>query len=108
MASTKDYSHSRVFDVMKNTKEGIRENLTSLQYLQTLDYFLWEALKPIAAECPSFFYNYLVKVVARQSLKPSAKLTSGERNKMAVHLFNTLTSASPSKSFDQAKLLYIN
>lgn len=104
----KAYEHSRVFDTMKNTEEQITGNLTSLQYLQTLDYFLWEALKPIAAECPSFFYNYLCKVVARQSLKASVKLTSSDRMKLPIQLFNTLTTQSPSKAFDQSRLLYIN
>lgn len=104
----KSYEHSQVFDIMKNTREGIKDNYTSLQYLQTLDYFLWESLKPIAAECPSFFYNYLCKVVARQSLKASVKLTSSDRMKLPVQLFNTLTNPVPSKSFDQARLLYIN
>lgn len=106
--ANKTYTHSRVFDVMKNTTEKIADNYTSLQYLQTLDYFLWESIAPIAVECPSLFYNYLAKVVARQSLKASAKLTSSERLKLPVQLFNTLTSPSAIKSFEAAKLLYIN
>lgn len=105
---SKQYEHSKAFDVFKNTKEKISENYTSLQYLQTLDYFLWQSIKPIAAECPSLFYNYLVKVVVRQSLKPSAKLTSDDRLKLPIHLFNILTNADPAQAFEASRLLYIN
>jgi hypothetical protein len=102
------YSHSRVFDSMKQVKEGISSNYTSLQYLQTLDYFLWEAVKPIALECPDLFYNYLAKITARQTLKTSSKFTSEDRTKLTIQLFNTLTAKDPIKAFEQARLLYIN
>ena len=53
----KNYEHSTSFHILKNIKEELTNNYTSLQYLQTLDFFLWKALEPIAAECPSLFYN---------------------------------------------------
>ncbi len=106
--ATKAYGHSKVFEVMKNTKEGITNNLTSLQYLQTLDYFLWHALESIATECPDLFANYVAKVTARQSLKSSAKLTSGDRHKMPVQLFNVLMAKSPAKTFELSRGLFIN
>lgn len=106
--ATKSYGHSKVFEVMKNTKEGITDNLTSLQYLQTLDFFLWNALESIAIECPGLFANYMAKVTARQSLKSSAKLTSGDRHKMPIQLFNVLMAKSPARAFDMSKALFIN
>src|SRR5882672_2411994 len=106
--SIKAYAHSRVFDRMKNTREKISGNFTSLQYLQTLDYFLWEAIKPIAVECPELFNSYIAKVVARQSLKTSSKLTSSDRLKMPIVLFNTLTDKNSESSLLQAKALHIN
>lgn len=105
---SKNYQHSRVFDTFKTTKEAISSNLTSFQYLSTLDFFLWRALEPIAAECPSLFFNYLAKVTARQSLKASAKLTSDDRTKLPVHLFNTVTAKDPATAFKTAKQMYIN
>lgn len=102
------YEHSWVFDSMKNTKEAIQTNYTSLQYLQTLDSFLHSALKPVALECPSLFYTYMAKVVARQTLKASAKLTSGDRAKLPIQLFNMLTQPEPEKAFNMARQLYIN
>lgn len=92
---------------MKTTKEDISDNYTTLQYLQTLDMFIWRAIEPIAQSCPSFFLNYLCKVVARQTLKASAKFTSDERSKLPIKLFNTLV-AKPEKRIEHAKTLYLN
>lgn len=104
----KTYEHSKVFDSMKATKEKISGNFTSLQYLQTLDMFLWNSLTPIAMECPDMFYNYFAKVVARQTLKSSAKFTSGDRHKLPLHLFNSLVTQDSNKAFETTKIMYIN
>lgn len=106
--ATHTYAHSKAFDALKNTKESINGNYTSLQYLQTLDYFIWEALRPIAAECPSLFYNYFAKVVARQTLKPSSKFTSNDRDKLPLQLFNSLMEPDQTKAFELIKKMYIN
>lgn len=103
-----DYQHSAVFSKMKAIKEEISTNLTSYQYLQTLDFFLWKSIVPIADACPNLFLNYLAKIVARQSLKASAKLTSDDRQKLSIHLFNTITSTTHSKLIENAKLMFIN
>jgi len=107
----KTYTHSKVFEVLKATDEVISDNLTSLQYLQTLDLFLWRALEPIHAECPSLFNNYLAKIVAMQTLKPSTKFTSlmsEERPKLPVLLFNALTSNEPRKAHEYVRGMFIN
>lgn len=108
MAKIANYTHSRVFDSMKHIKERIPTNYTSLQYLQTLDYFLWQALKPIAIECPSLFYNYMAKVVARQSLKASAKLTSDDKAKLPLTFFNALMLNDDEKQLASIRLMYVN
>lgn len=107
---SKNYTHSKVFDTLKGIREDIDKNLSSLQYLQTLDHFLWKALEPIAAECPSLFFNYIAKVVARQALRASAKLTSDDRTKLPIYLFNTLVAANTDskKAFESAKTLHLN
>lgn len=104
----KNYSHSVVFDALKATQEKISDNYTSLQYLQTLDLFLWRALEPIYQECPVFFENYLAKIVANQALKASTKVTSGDRSRLPIHLFNFITEPNPEKAFEHAKSLSIN
>jgi hypothetical protein len=107
----KTYRHSKVFEVLKATDEVISDNLTSLQYLQTLDLFLWRALEPIHAECPSLFHNYLAKIVATQTNKPSTKFTSmmaEERPKLPVLLFNAVTAVEPKKSHAFVRDMHIN
>lgn len=106
--ATHTYEHSHAFDTLKNTKESVAGNYTSLQYLQTLDYFIWEALRPIAAECPDLFYNYFAKVVVRQTLKPSSKFTSNDRLKLPLQLFNSLVEPDQTKSFELTKSMFIN
>lgn len=108
---SKNYRHSKVFEVLKATDEVISDNLTSLQYLQTLDFFLWRALEPIHADCPSLFNNYLAKVVATQTNKPSTKftsLTSEERGKLPVLLFNAVTATEPKKAHEYVRNMHIN
>lgn len=107
----KTYQHSLTFESLKATEEVITENLTSLHYLQTLDLFLWRALEPIHAECPSLFHNYLAKIVARQVLKSSTKFTSlsaEEKPMLPIHLFNALTAPEPKKSHEHVRHMYVN
>jgi hypothetical protein len=107
----KAYQHSLAFESLKATEETITENLTSLHYLQTLDLFLWRALEPIHAECPSLFHNYVAKIVARQLLKASTKftsLTAEERPTLPINLFNAVTSIDPKKSHEHIRHMYIN
>ena len=103
----RQYEHSRAFESLKTIKESITTNYTSLQYLQTLNHFLWKALTPIALECPEFFKGYLCKIVARQTLKASAKFTSNERQKLPTQLFNCLR-ADGEKMVDLAKDMHVN
>ncbi|QRE00045.1 hypothetical protein [Burkholderia phage BCSR5] len=104
----KAYTHSKVFEDLKATKEKVSDNYTSLQYLQTLDMFLWNALEPIIIECPTFFKVYATKMVGRQIRKASAKFSSDDRGKLPIHLFNLLTSDNPKKMIENAKLHYFN
>lgn len=104
----KNYEHSEAFSKLKDITEKISTNLTSLQYLQTLDMFLWNALAPIHAECPALFNNYMAKVVAHQALKASTKFTSDDRTKLPVHLFNLITAPETKKAHEHAKLMHLN
>jgi hypothetical protein len=107
----KNYEHSETFSRLKDITEKIDTNLTSLEYLQTLDMFLWNALAPIHSECPTLFHNYVAKIVANQALKASTKFTSlmdDERHKLPVYLFNMLTLQDARKSHEQARLMYLN
>lgn len=104
----KTYNHSKAFETLKATQEEITSNLTSLQYLSTLDMFLWNALAPIHSECPSIFTRYLAQVTANQTLKASTRYSSDDRAKLPITLFNVITSPDPAKAHEVAKTMYLN
>jgi hypothetical protein len=107
----KNYEHSETFSRLKDITEKINTNLTSLEYLQTLDMFLWNALAPVHSECPLLFHNYVAKIVAQQSLKASTKFTSlmaDERHKLPLYLFNMLTTPEPQKAHEHARSMFLN
>lgn len=106
----KTYSHSLTFNSLKRTKEQVAGNLTSAQYLNTLDMLLWKALEPIALECPSFFYTFMSKCVAYQSVYPNSKYTSGEKGVLPTILMQMLLESKldPAAAFAKARKLYIN
>lgn len=106
----KTYTHSATFNSLKKTKEQIVGNLTSAQYLNTLDMLLWKALEPIAMECGPFFYNYLAKCVAHQAVHPNSKYTSGNKKALPPILFQALTEykTDPRAAFLRVRKLYIN
>lgn len=100
------YTHSQAFGDLKATDEALKDNLTSAQYLHTLDYFLWKALAPILDTCPNLFLNFAAKCVAHQILAPNAKYTSGDRDLLPINLF-ILLSADHDR-LELARELYLN
>jgi hypothetical protein len=105
---SKSYQHSKTFDSLKGIKEQVDGNYTSLQYLHTLDMFLWNALTPIQSECPSLFNNYMAKITAHQSIKSSTKFSSDDRSMLPVHLFNMVTTEDHKKAYESARAMFIN
>ena len=103
MASS--YIHSESFAKLKNIREDVDENLTTAQWLQTLDHFLESAIDPIATSSPIFLDNFFAKVLAWQSHKPSIKFSRNDKDKMAVHVFNSLTTSGKDKRTHEAKVL---
>jgi hypothetical protein len=90
----KTYEHSEIFAKMKDVKERIGTNLTSLEYLETLDMFLWRAIGSIRKAVPSLVDEFMVKAIAQQTFKSSTKFSSimkEEKGKLPVILFNALT-----------------
>lgn len=106
----KTYKHSATFNSLKRTREQVAGNLTSAQYLNTLDMLLWKAMEPIALECSPFFYNYLAKCVAHQAIHPNSKYTSGDKTTLPTILFQALieSKTDPLAAFIRVRKLYIN
>lgn len=90
----KTYEHSEIFARLKDVKERIGTNLTSLEYLETLDMFLWRAIASIRKATPGLVDEFMVKAIAQQTFKSSTKFSSimkEEKGRLPVILFNALT-----------------
>lgn len=98
------YKHSEVFAEVKAIQEEIKINLTSLQYLQILDYYLWNSLRFLINISPSFFICYLSKVIAYQQIHSMSKLSSESRETITNNFFNYVTTGD----VEWAKKLYLN
>lgn len=102
------YTHSETFHVLKSTTEQIQINLTSAQYLHTLDFFLWQAIKPIAYECPHYFNNFMAKCLAAQTRKPGTKYTSDNKKNLPGALLTVLLSETGEERWENAKKMHLN
>lgn len=69
------YKHSATFARLKQIHEAIPYNLTSVEYLKTLDYLLENAIHPIIIST-RFLDTFLSKILAWQSTNPKRKTTS--------------------------------
>lgn len=106
----KSYEHSEIFARLKDVKERIGTNLTSLEYLETLDMFLWRAIGSIRKAMPGLVDEFMVKAIAQQTFKSSTKFSSimkEEKGKLPVILFNALTERDI-ESLDGYKNLRLN
>jgi hypothetical protein len=99
------YTHSESFALLKDSQEGILENLTSHQWLSTLDYFLEAALDPIATANPDLMDNYFSKVVATQFNYQYTKFSRTKKEELPTLLFNAITSSGRRKREHQKKML---
>lgn len=103
---TLSYQHSETFAKLKDVKEHIKVNLTSYQWLATLDHFIESAIDPIATAYPEYLDNYFAKVVAWQTTKPNVKFSRNAKEVLPVLLFNSLTSDGIKKrEYQKAMLL---
>ena len=101
-----NYEHSETFASLKNVREEVKENLTTTQWLSTLDFFLESAIDPIATVTPDLIDNFFAKVIAWQSHKPSIKFSMTDKFDLPVKLFNSLTTeGNVKRSFQKSMLL---
>lgn len=98
------YKHSEVFAEVKAIEEDIKINLTSLQYLQILDYYLWNSLRFLINISPTFFTCYLSKVIAYQQVHSMSKLSSEPRETTTNNFYNYVTTGD----VEWVKKLYLN
>ena len=98
------YKHSEAFAEIKAINEDIKINLTSLQYLQILDYYIWSALELLIKISPEVFKVYVSKVIAYQHIHAMTKVSSDGREALSCAFFNYVTTNDVSK----AKELHLN
>lgn len=98
------YKHSKSFAELKAIHEDIQINLTSLQYLQILDYYLYNAVFYLHKISPNFLNQFIAKVIAYQQIHSMSKVSSESREKVSCMFFNYITTN------DRANLkqLYLN
>lgn len=99
------YEHSETFASLKVIREDVKENLTTDQWLSTLDFFIESAIDPITTVFPDMVDNYFAKVVAWQSHKPSIKFSMGDKFDLPTKLFNALTTEGPAKRAHQKSMM---
>lgn len=97
------YQHSEVFAKMKAINENIKVNLTSLEYLQILDYFLKNAWKQIVLEYPEFVNNYISKVLSFIAFHRSFKVCSESRAQLPYLIYKCILAENKAKvtAFDR-------
>lgn len=100
------YQHSEVFATMKAIDEDIKVNLTSLEYLQVLDYFLKKSWEQILVYCPEFVDSYLAKVLAFSVYHRSVKVCSEPKQLLPSLIFKCITATGKQKAqaFEQIHL----
>lgn len=98
------YKHSEAFAEIKAINEDIKVNLTSLQYLQILDYYIWSALELLIKISPEVFKVYVSKVIAYQQIHAMTKVSSEGRESLSCAFFNYVTT----NDLSRAKELHLN
>ena len=99
-----NYEHSEIFSRLKATKEEA-SNLTTYQWLATLDFFLESSIDPIITAMPVLADNYFSVVVAHQFMRPSVKYSRNEKSVLPAMLFNSLTTRHSVKRGHQRSML---
>lgn len=101
-----NYQHSETFANLKNLKEQVSDNLTSYQWLATLDFFIESAIDPIATGYPDFLDNFYAKVTAHQAIRPSVKFSRNNKEVLPALLFNSLTTEGKEKREFQKAMMF--
>ncbi len=88
------YQHSETFSRLKRIQETLPGNLTSVEYLRTLDLLIEYALFPILSST-RFVDTFLSKILAWQSTNPKRKATSTGKKDLPSYVVLFLISNTP-------------
>ncbi len=90
----KNYQHSEGFAKIKRLQETIPHNLTSVEYLTTLDLLLANAIHPLL-ENTRYVDTFITKILAWQSANPKRKAASVVRAELPSYVTLFLVTISP-------------
>lgn len=96
------YQHSVAFSKLKSTKESIESNLTSAQYLKTIDTFLMNAVLVIIKHS-HYFDDYLVRVLGWQEAHVKRKVSFVSRQEFAAAAINYLIQPTKELKFKKVE-----
>lgn len=102
-----NYEHSTVFQRLKGTKETIQGNLSSYQYLSTLDNLLYHMVYPLV-DNTKFVDHYLAKILGWQYLNPRRKAASINRSDLASFITLFLISQDTNKKMTYLKKMRLD
>ena len=94
-----NYNHSEGFARLKRIKETIPDNLTSVEYLTTLDALIENALYPVVVSS-RYLDTFLLKILAWQSGNPKRKTTSVARGDLPSYITLFLITSDPLDKMD--------
>lgn len=89
MRQNTGYQHSEAFSKLKATKESLDTNLTSAQYLKTIDALLKNAILVIVRNS-HYFDDYLVRLLGWQEAHVKRKVSFVSRQEFAAATINYL------------------
>jgi hypothetical protein len=94
-----DYHHSETFAKLKGIKEQIAENLTSYEYLNSLDTLIYNSLFPIV-DSTKYADIFLAKVLAWQATNPKRKASGIGRQALTSYITLFFLMNSTEKKLD--------
>lgn len=90
----KTYQYSRVFSVLKHTKERITDNWTSAQYSEVLDRLLYESIDPIIRSS-NYVDQWIAAILSWYACDARRKISNVGRNKLLTLMMMFITSKDP-------------
>jgi len=90
----KTYQYSRVFSVLKHTKERITDNWTSAQYSEVLDRLLYESIDPIIRSS-NYVDQWIAAILSWYACDARRKISNVGRNKLLTLMMLFITSKDP-------------
>lgn len=85
------YTHSHLFQNLKQIQESIKENYSSAQYINVLDKLLFRALKPVIFNT-NFLNAYLVELLHLSIINHRRKISNLSKEKFITYVFLFLVS----------------